>query len=297
MDLNNMTALVCTFARAYHYKNNKYRIFSDNLAQEILTEEEYKLISNSLVQGISFFNQSSLKIDDPLRWIVDNKISPSVLLRSSFCEHALSNRVRFNCEQYIILASGYDTFAYRNKFKNLKVYEIDKPAIILDKIKRVKNLKIDALVEYLKCDFNNEDLENVVLNSTFNNDKEAFVSLLGISYYLSKEEFSNLLSKLSNIICDNSSIVFDYQNNVYSIEATQNKKLAYSAKEEMKSKYTYDEIEEMLSNNGFLIYEHMNEEDMNITYLDKYNLLNPRHKINAPKSVSYVLAVKSNRLH
>ena len=39
MENKNITALVSTFARCYHYKNNKYRIFSDNCAEKILSNK------------------------------------------------------------------------------------------------------------------------------------------------------------------------------------------------------------------------------------------------------------------
>ena len=49
MQEKNMTALVSCFARAYHYESNEYKIFSDNLAKELLTQEEYQNISKNMV--------------------------------------------------------------------------------------------------------------------------------------------------------------------------------------------------------------------------------------------------------
>ena len=42
--MDNMTALVSTFARAYHYKNNHIHIFADPLAEKMLTDEEYTIL-------------------------------------------------------------------------------------------------------------------------------------------------------------------------------------------------------------------------------------------------------------
>ena len=53
--MDNMTALVSTFARAYHYKNNHIHIFADPLAEKMLTDEEYAAISENMAQGISYF--------------------------------------------------------------------------------------------------------------------------------------------------------------------------------------------------------------------------------------------------
>ena len=53
-----------------------------------------------------------------------------------------------------------------------------------------------------------------------------------------------------------------------------------------------NELEKMLSDNGLLIYEHLNNEEMTNNYFDNYNTLNPNNKIIAPKGVCYCLAVK-----
>ena len=101
-----------------------------------------------------------------------------------------------------------------------------------------------------------------------------------------------MIQSISSLLCNGSSIVFDYPTYEDSKETQINEKLASGAKEEMKSKYSYKEIEEMLSDNGLLIYEHLNNEEMTNNYFDNYNILNPNNKIIAPKGVCYCLTVK-----
>lgn len=60
----------------------------------------------------------------------------------------------------------------------------------------------------------------------------------------------------------------------------------------MKAKYTYEEMEKILQEHGFLIYEHLNEAEMTEQYFAKYNAATPQHPISAPKGVHYLLAVK-----
>lgn len=60
----------------------------------------------------------------------------------------------------------------------------------------------------------------------------------------------------------------------------------------MKSKYTYEEIEKMLSLNDLLIYEHLDYKQMTSIYFERYNILNPDNKVIALKGVCYILAVK-----
>lgn len=289
-----MTALVSCFARCYHYKNNNIRIFSDSFAEVILGDLEYNAIANNMSDGISFFNPSFVgSRDEALRWIVDNRLSASVLGRSAFCETSLFNALKFGCKQYLIFASGYDTFAYRNNISNLKVFEIDKKEMIDDKIKRLNEKNVDITnVNYISCDFTNKNWINNILNSSYNINEISFCSLLGISYYLNKEEFINMLKNISNIIKSGSSIVFDYPSYNESASTKSSEILARGAGEEMKSKYTYEELEYELSKNGLLIYEHLNNFEMTNNYFSEYNKSNSGRKIVAPEGVCYILAVK-----
>lgn len=294
MKENNLTALISCFARCYHYKNNKYRILNDNIAEKILSKEEYDNISNNMVSGINFFNPNFKGTkEEALRWIVDNQLFPSVLGRSIFCEKSLSNAVRMGCKEYLIFASGYDTFAYRTNLNKLKIYEIDKHSMIEDKINRLSKSSIDySKINYIKCDFKDSNWINSIINSNYNSNVISFSSLLGISYYLTKEEFKSMIRNISNIICNGSSIIFDYQTYENSKETTVNEKLALKADEGMQAKYTYEEILKILTDNDFLIYEHLDHNDMTEQYFYNYNTLNPNNNINAPKGVNYCLAVK-----
>ena len=294
MNDKNMTALVSCFARSYHYKNNKYRIFSDNIAGRVLGDKDYNSIASNMSKGINFFNSNfDGRKDEALRWIVDNRLSPSLLGRSAFCEDSLSRAIRFGCRQYLIFASGYDTFAYRNNIRNLKIFEIDKSEMIEDKIRRLDKGNLDySKVNFIKCDFTDKLWVNKIMDSVYDKEKISFSSLLGISYYLTKEEFSNMIKYISNIICDGSSIVFDYPTYDDSIEMQTNEKLASFADCDMKSKYSYKDIENILSENRLLIYEHLNSEDMTNNYFYNYNTLNPDNRIMAPKGVCYCQAVK-----
>ena len=108
----NMTALVSAFARLYHIKNSNIKIYNDMYAEKIITEDEYYEISTNMKSGISFFNPN-YKGTDPLKLIVNNNLAPSVLARSIFNEYHLFNEINLGLKQYIILASGYDTSAFK----------------------------------------------------------------------------------------------------------------------------------------------------------------------------------------
>lgn len=290
----NMTALVSCFSREYHYKNNRCRIFSDSYASKILTSEEYNSISYSMAKGITFFNPCFIGSDEEaLRWVIDNSLSPSVLGRSAFCEKSLEVAIRLGCMQYLIYASGYDTYAYRCKYRNLKVFEIDKSDVIEDKKKRLTNNSVDISgVNYIECDFTDEDFIRNILNSNYDREKISFNSLLGISYYLDKKDFEEMIKSISSIIKDGSSIVFDYPSNEENISKDKIRKLAKGANEEMKAKYSFEELEKMLEKYNLYIYEHLNSQEMTNEYFSTYNTFNPNHKMKAPIGVNYCLLIK-----
>lgn len=136
----NMTALISSFVRLYHTKNSNIKIYNDIYAEKIISENEYKEIKENMENGISFFNPN-YKGNDPLKWIVNNNLAPSVLARSIFNEKHLLNEINLGLKQYIILASGYDTSSF--KFNNkLKVFELDKKELIEDKLNRITKAKI-----------------------------------------------------------------------------------------------------------------------------------------------------------
>lgn len=286
----NMTALVSAFARLYHTKNSNIKIYNDMYAEKIITEDEYNEISTNMKNGISFFNPN-YKGTDPLKWIVNNNLAPSVLARSIFNEHHLLNEIKLGLKQYIILASGYDTSAFKVNNK-LKIFELDKKEMIEDKLNRINNAKLDITnITYIKTDFN-KDWINDLINSNYKKTERTFCSMLGISYYLDKDTFKNTIKQLSNIIPKGSNILSDYPNTLETKKEKLNQQLAACANEEMKSIYSYEDIENIAGDSNMLIYEHLNHNDIDNTYFYDYNTLNPNDKINAPIGVSYVMLVK-----
>lgn len=281
--MNNMTALVSCFVRAYHTENSNIKVYNDAFASKILTKEEYFNIASNMTSGIKFFNPN-YEGDEPLKWIVNNNIGPSVLARAAFNEKHLFNDIKLGLEQYVIIASGYDTIGYKVN-KKIKVFELDKKEIIEDKIKRTKNFDNEN-ISYISCDFNENWILDL-LNLGYDKNKKTFCSLLGISYYLLKSTFSKTIKLLSDNMPKGSSIIFDYPNEY---KETKTEELAKLANEEMKSNYSYDEILKIAELSNMQIYEHLESVQIDNTYFYDYNTLNTI-KLKATKGVSYCLLV------
>ncbi|MEG0229139.1 MAG: class I SAM-dependent methyltransferase [Oscillospiraceae bacterium] len=303
MKQKSMTALVSAFSRAYHQQNNEVTIFNDSVARQLLTDEEYCQIAKSMSDGIGFFNPSFVgKPEQALKWIVDNQLSPSPLGRAAFAEKSLERAVQVGAKQYLIFGAGYDTFAYRQPSwaNKLEIFEIDQLATASDKQERLKNnnLVIPDNVHYIEADFTKQEWQDTLLNhKAFDNNKISCNTILGVTYYLSKECFDSLISVMGSIMPIGSSIIFDYPDeNSYTEKAGERAKkqsmLAGAAKEKMLASYSYFDIERLLSAHDFLIYEHLNAKEMTEQYFDVYNKANPKHQMTGFDNVNYCLAVR-----
>ena len=290
--MDNMTAKVSCFARAYHYKNNSIRIFTDDIAEKLLGED-YHQIAKSMSDGIDFFCPGFEGTrEEGLRLILDRQLSPSVLGRSVFCESKLAYAIANGCKQYLVFAAGYDTYALRNKDSAIKVYELDYPELLKDKAERIKKANLKASAVNVPCDLADLEWKNELLTVGYDKDKKAFGSLLGISYYLKKVDFEQLVMSISEIMSEGSAICFDYSSVDESAETRKTQMLASEAGEQMKEVYSYKEIGMVLDKHGFKIEEHLDENDMTYRYFREYNQANPMHQMNAPVGVGYVYAVK-----
>lgn len=288
--MDHMTAKVSCFARAYHYKNNRIHIFRDSAA-ELLLGSDYEQIALNMMNGISFFLPGFAGTrEEGLRLIVDKQLSPSVLGRSALCEEMLEKEKGLGCKQYVIFASGYDTFSLRNADKALSVFEMDLPKLLTDKMERIKRTGMKTDSVFVPCDLARMNWKEKLIQAGYIAAKKSFGSLLGISYYLSKEEFKSLLQTVSELMVEGSVICFDYPSEDESREAKTNQMLAMGAGEQMKALYSDLELEELLSSCGFEISVHLNSDEMTKQYFADYNNCNNEYSMKAPIGVGYVLA-------
>ncbi|MGN0304856.1 MAG: class I SAM-dependent methyltransferase [Lachnospiraceae bacterium] len=288
--MDNMTAKVSCFARAYHYKNNRIHIFKDSAAK-LLLGSDYEQIALNMMNGISFFLPGFTGTEkEGLRLIVDKQLSPSVLGRSAFCEKMLEKEKGLGCKQYIIFASGYDTYSLRNADKGLSVFELDLPKLLTDKIERIKKIGIKTASVFVPCNLAEMTWKEKLLQAGYLSTQKSFGSLLGISYYLSKEEFQYLLQTVSGLMVDGSVICFDYPSEDESRESKINQVLAMGAGEQMKVRYSDLELEELLSSCGFKTTIHLNHAELTKQYFSDYNNYNSEYSMEAPIGVGYVLA-------
>ena len=314
--MDNITAKVSCFAKAYHYKHNSEagRIFSDSMAAELLGED-YNRIAASMTEGIPFFMPDFKgNPQEGLRLIVDMQLSPSVLGRSAFCEEALEAEIESGCRQYIVFASGYDTYSIRhcsgipdcgdndtsvntnidtraNTPTDIpRIFEMDLPEVTEDKARLIAEGGLKSKAIQVPCDLAKADWTEKLISSGYETDGKTFGSLLGISYYLEKEEWKKLMKTAAGILPTGSVICFDYPCEDEGKETKVNRKLAGGAGEVMKAAYSPREMAKLLDECGFSIRKKLNPKEMTEQYFSRHNELNPGHPMAAPKGVNYILA-------
>ena len=98
------------------------------------------------------------------------------------------------------------------------------------------------------------------------NEMNNKVSITALIYYLSAEAIDTMLSALSSICADGSTLVFDYPDENF-FDAPEKRvqntiMMAKACGEPMQSAFSYSELEKLLEKHGFLIYELLTPDDV-----------------------------------
>ena len=288
--MDHLTAKVSCFARAYHRRANAVPVFND-AAAEALLGEDFPQIAQSMKDGAAFFLPGFTGTpEEALRRIVDGQLAPSVLARSAYCEDALAREIGRGCRQYVIFAAGYDTFAIRNKDKDLSVFELDLPEMLNEKRTRIERSALPYRAVSIPCDLSESTWPEKLLSGGFRPAEKAFCSLLGISYYLREAELRALLQGTAEITAAGSVLCLDYPADEESRSAAVNRALAQGAGETMKARYAPRAMEALLQESGWLIREHLSPAEMTQRFFSEHNRNMPEHPMAAPDGVRYILA-------
>ncbi len=124
-----------------------------------------------------------------------------MVARSRYAEDNLARAVADGVEQYVLLGAGLDTFAHRNHFPALHVFEVDHPAT--QEWKR-ELLAASSLPEpdrhtYVPVNFESQTLAEQLAGAGFNVARPAFFSWLGVVPYLTLEAFRSTIGFVSSL--------------------------------------------------------------------------------------------------
>ncbi|MEA1651753.1 SAM-dependent methyltransferase [Nitrospirillum sp. BR 11164] len=190
------TALAVAALRAAHQLVDAPALFADPVALPILGPDAEARIRN---------DEARLRAP-PARFL-----RASLVARSRFAEDGLAVAVAAGVDQYVVLGAGLDTFAYRNPYPDLRVFEVDHPATQAWKRSTLKAAGIvpPADVAYAAIDFERDTLADGLTRAGFDWGRRAFVAWLGVTMYLTRDAILDTLRRVATLPAG-SAIVFDY---------------------------------------------------------------------------------------
>jgi methyltransferase (TIGR00027 family) len=135
-----------------------------------------------------------------------------VVARSRYAEDLLAQAVARGVTQYVLLGAGLDTFAHRNPYASLRVFEVDHPATQHWKRELLRtggSLPAPARLTYVPVDFESQSLTHQLHAAGFDPAEPTLFAWLGVVPYLTLEAFRATLRFIS-AQPQGSGVVFDY---------------------------------------------------------------------------------------
>lgn len=170
----SMTARMASFGRAWYARNDGKPIFSDTLARDLFTDEEWTRMEDLLISGSAFFGTDAETLKDTIY----THIAPTPVYRAAFCEDAMLTSMRMGTRQIVLLGAGLDTFAFRNPeiVENCPVFELDLALTQADKCDRIARAgwRIPKNLRFVPADLASDDLAAVLKDAGFDPRKRHF---------------------------------------------------------------------------------------------------------------------------
>ncbi len=114
-----------------------------------------------------------------------------LVARSRYAEDLRARAVQRGITQYVLLGAGLDTFAHRNVYPSLRVFEVDHPATQQWKreLLLTTGLPTPANLTYVPVDFERQSLAAQLRTAGFDLSAPTFFAWLGVVPYLTLEAF------------------------------------------------------------------------------------------------------------
>jgi methyltransferase (TIGR00027 family) len=193
--------------------------------------------------------------------------------RSRYAEDRLAATVAQGVNQYVVLGAGLDTFAYRNPFPSLQVFEVDFPATQQWKrdLLAEADLSIPANLTFVPLDFEHKTLAEGLAEAAFNANSPAFFGWLGVVPYLTLDAFRSTLATIGQLPAG-TVVTFDY---VFAPDTLSPKRRQVfntlservaAAGEPFRLFFAADELENELHRAGFHRFEQVDSDRLNDLY-------------------------------
>ena len=255
---------------------------------ESIAKPEERIINDPyadrFVLGASFIKLMGHKLNV---WLAE-KLVPGfhehLISRTRFIDDLIKKNAASGVEQYVILGAGYDSRAHRLELpSSLRIFEVDQPEVQARKRSKLpKELPNLENITYVAVDFSHQSLTEQLMDAGFDQSKSTVFTLEGVSQYITKEAFDSMIKEMAALTQKANSIFFiSYASELlnknpeacfgkgYPNAEKRAKLIMYgSAKvgEHWISFYGAEEIESVLSQNGYSVKENVTLRDLNSRY-------------------------------
>ena len=255
---------------------------------ETLAKPEERIINDPyahrFVLGASFIKFMGHEFNVWLGQKIVPGFHEHLISRTRFIDDLVKESAATGVEQYVILGAGYDSRAHRLELpSSLRIFEVDQPEVQSRKRSKLpKEPPNSENILYVAVDFTHQSLAQQLMDAGFDQRKSTVFTLEGVSQYVTKEAFSSTIKEVATLTQKARSIFFvSYVSeqldkspeacfgNGYPNAEIRAKLIMYgSAKagEPWISFYGAEEIESVLSQNGYSIKEDVTLKELNSRY-------------------------------
>ncbi len=183
--------------------------------EQRLFEDEFSLIllPTGLRLSTNMFKNKAM-----FNWVMKmaDKIAPGIqeglMCRVRYIDQNVVKAVDHGIEAVVNLGAGFDTRSLRmRELSPLKIFEVDHPAVITEKIRRFKQLKFEnpEHLTYVPIDFNTLSLRQGLEKAGYDPSLKTLFIWEGVTNYISKEAVESTLKYISGTK-NGSRVVFTY---------------------------------------------------------------------------------------
>lgn len=159
-----------------------------------------------------------------LSWLVFDRllvalrpVQGNILARARYVEEKLDQALSSGTVQYVMLGAGLDSYALRQKHSpdHLRIWEIDHPDSQAQKLAKLKSLDaaVPDNVRFIPADLQTTPLADALGSQAFPFQSSAFISLLGVSYYINEIALFALIGDIARHFASGSQLVLDIRIN------------------------------------------------------------------------------------
>lgn len=196
-----------------------------------------------------------------------------IVVRSRFAEDQLKEAVARGVRQYVVLGAGFDTFALRNPFDDVRVFELDHPSTQKTKVALLRAAKITPppSAVYAPVDLATTSLHDALARAGFDRTQPSVFAWLGVSMYLELEAIRTTLRAISAL--PDTTVIFDFTPRARWFEVIPRLVIKLRARrvaklgEPWRSFFTPDEVRRELAAAGFRTIRIVDGEALTRTYL------------------------------